>query len=198
MTAKIIAATAAARALPARTAAALSLRLGFVYIQFPSTQFLAIEGCDSFFGFAGIRHLDESESTRTSGITISDYADLLDSAVGGKQCPQLCFSCTVRDVANEQFLHFVSFSSNQCYPDLNRRACLNVASQHPSTTSWDASSPLAPGPDADHSKFAPRQSARTLPESPSAAAKPRKHSRTGLRLSAPKRRVHYFCRPPGP
>src|SRR5439155_15381157 len=128
MAAEIVATTtAAARALAAWAAAALSLGLGFVDVQCTAAQFLAIEGCDCFLGFSGVGHLDESESARTSGITIGDYANLLDSAVGGKQCPQLCFSCTVRDVANEQFLHFISFSSNQSNPEFNRRACPNVA-----------------------------------------------------------------------
>jgi hypothetical protein len=116
MSAEIVATTTAARALPTRAAAALSFRLGFVYVQRTSAQFLAIEGCDSFLGFSGVRHFDESESTRTSGITIGDYAYLLDSAVGGKQCPQLCFSCTVRDVANEQFLHFIPFLQTNLTP----------------------------------------------------------------------------------
>jgi hypothetical protein len=96
--------TSAASATRAATAA-LRLGAGFIDVQRAPAQFFSIQGGNGFLGLGRVGHFDERESSRTSGLTVSHYADLLDLAMGLEQRSQLCFRCTVGDVADEQFLH---------------------------------------------------------------------------------------------
>jgi hypothetical protein len=99
------------RSTAAEASAALGLGTRFINIKRAATEFLAVEGRDSFLSFGGIRHFDESKSARSSRVPVSDNTYLIDFSVRLKQRAQLGFGCAVGDVANEKLLHDVSFSS---------------------------------------------------------------------------------------
>jgi hypothetical protein len=111
--------TSAASATGTPTAAAgsagtaLGLGTRFVDIQCASAEFFAIQSGDGFFGFRGVGHFDKCESSRASGVTVSDHADLIDFAMGFKQGPQLRFRGAVREVANKKLLHGFPFPVGQ-------------------------------------------------------------------------------------
>jgi hypothetical protein len=78
--------TPAASAGSAGTAIGLGTCL--VDIQRASAKLFPIQGGDGFLGFGGVGHFYECKSSGTSGVTISDQADLIDFAMGLKQGPQ--------------------------------------------------------------------------------------------------------------
>jgi hypothetical protein len=97
MTLIVVAASAAgastARALPAAatatktlaTAWAIGLRLSLVDLERATAKFGSVQGRNGLFGFAGVGHFDEGESTRPSGFTVRDHADSFDGSVGLEQ-----------------------------------------------------------------------------------------------------------------
>jgi hypothetical protein len=98
---------------PATRTAAIGFGTGFVDIQRPPAYFFSIQRRDGFFGFAGVGHFYECKSSGTAGVTIGDYADLVDFAVGFEQSPQLGFRGAVREIANKKLLHGFPFSVSQ-------------------------------------------------------------------------------------
>jgi hypothetical protein len=109
--------TTAASGTPTTAAGSAGTALGlgtrFVDIQCASAEFFAIQSGDGFFGFRGVGHFDKCESSRASGVTVSDHADLIDFAMGFKQGPQLRFRGAVREVANKKLLHGFPFPVSQ-------------------------------------------------------------------------------------
>jgi hypothetical protein len=95
----------------AGTAICLGTRL--INIQRAATEFFPVQGRDGFLGFASIGHFYEGKSARASGVTIGDHADLIDFAVGFKQCAQLRFRGAVREVPNKKLLHGFPFPVSQ-------------------------------------------------------------------------------------
>jgi hypothetical protein len=91
----------------AGTAVGFGTRL--VDIQCAAAEFFAVQRCNGFLGFAGIRHFDKCKSPRTASVTIGDQADLIDFAVRLKQRAQFRFRGTVREVANKKLLHGFPF-----------------------------------------------------------------------------------------
>ena len=73
----------------------------FVYVQRPSGKLSTIKRRDRFFSFFGVRHLDESETTRAAGIAIRYNADPIHLSVGSKKVPQLIFRDVEIEVANK-------------------------------------------------------------------------------------------------
>jgi hypothetical protein len=110
--------TTAAAGTPTATTAgsagtALGLGTRLVYVQCASAEIFAIQSGDGLFGFRGVGHFYECKSPRTSGVTISDQADLIDLAVGLEQSSQFCFRGAVREVANKKLLHGFPFPVSQ-------------------------------------------------------------------------------------
>ena len=78
---------AAARGTAESTAAAAALRLrpGFVDIQRPTVQIIAIQGFNRPIGLRGIGHFDEREAPGATGLTVSHQIYTIHVAVGLKQ-----------------------------------------------------------------------------------------------------------------
>src|SRR5579864_4473497 len=83
----VVAASTAASAKPFTTAASarrISLWLRLVDLQCAAAKIGAIQCGNGFVGFAGVRHLDESEAAGTSGFAVRDNAHALHGAVSLK------------------------------------------------------------------------------------------------------------------
>jgi hypothetical protein len=96
----------------ARTAA-IGLRTRFVNVQRASAELFPVEGGNGFLGFGGVGHFYKCKSSRTTRVTISDHADLIDLAMRLKQGPKFCFCGAVREIANKKLLHGFPFSVSQ-------------------------------------------------------------------------------------
>jgi hypothetical protein len=111
------ASTTAAAGTPAAAAGspgtALGLGAGFVDVQCASAEIFPVQSGNGFFGFRGVGHFYKRKSSRASGVTVGDQADLIDFAVRFKQGPQLCFRGAVREVTNKKLLHGFPFSVSQ-------------------------------------------------------------------------------------
>lgn len=70
----------------ARTAA-IGLGTRFVDVQRPSAELFPVEGSNGFLGLGGVGHFYKCKSSRTTRVTISDHADLIDLAMRLKQGP---------------------------------------------------------------------------------------------------------------
>jgi hypothetical protein len=70
----------------ARTAA-IGLGTRFVNVQCPSAELFPVEGSNGFLGLGGVGHFYKCKSSRTTRVTISDHADLIDLAMRLKQGP---------------------------------------------------------------------------------------------------------------
>ena len=78
--------TPAAPSLEAATAAraaAFGTRTGFIHVNGASTQLSSIQSRDCGLRFIGVRHFDESESARLTGLPVIDDGNAID-------CPILC------------------------------------------------------------------------------------------------------------
>jgi hypothetical protein len=89
----------------ASAARGIGLRLGFVNLQGPAAEFLAIQGSHCLIRFGRIGHFNKSESARASGFPIGDNAHLFDGPVRLKQSAKLRLGCAVRQVAYVQIFH---------------------------------------------------------------------------------------------
>ena len=85
----------------ATTTDALCFGPCFVYVQRPSGKLSTVKRRNRFFSFFGVRHLDESETTRAAGIAIRHNADPIHLSVGSKKVPQLIFRDVEIEVANK-------------------------------------------------------------------------------------------------
>src|SRR5258707_1040179 len=97
----------------------VGLGAGFIDVQSAAAKFSTVQRSNCLFSFAGVGHLDKSESSRATCIALGNDAYLLDGAVGFKQRPQLCLGGAVRDVAHKKLLHtlprFARFTSILAY-----------------------------------------------------------------------------------
>jgi hypothetical protein len=82
-------ATTARTAAAAGTAGTAAIGFGtrFVNIQRASAELFPVEGGNGFLGFGGVGHFYKCKSSRTTRVTISDHADLIDLAMRLKQGP---------------------------------------------------------------------------------------------------------------
>jgi len=87
----------------------ISLGTSLVNIQGTAANLFPVQRRYGFFGFAGIGHFYECESSRTAGVTIRDYTDLVNFAMGFEQGPQFRFGGAVREIANKKLLHGFPF-----------------------------------------------------------------------------------------
>jgi hypothetical protein len=83
----------------------VGLRTRLIDVQRAASQLRSVQRGNGFLGLRGIGHFDKCEPARTPCVALGDYADLLDGAVRLEQRAQLSFSCTVRDIADKEFLH---------------------------------------------------------------------------------------------
>jgi hypothetical protein len=91
----------------------IGLGTSLVNIQSAAADLFPVQRRYGFFGFAGIGHFYECESSGTPSVTIRDYADLVNFAMGFKQGPQFRFGGAVREIANKKLLHGFPFSVSQ-------------------------------------------------------------------------------------
>jgi hypothetical protein len=107
------AATAAAAAATATTAAAavtttataagaIFTRTGLVDVDGATAEVLAVQGLDRGVGLAGVGHLDEGESTGTTGLAIGDDGDIRNFTVGLEGVADFVFSSAKGEVSNEE------------------------------------------------------------------------------------------------
>jgi hypothetical protein len=89
----------------ASAARGIGLRLGFVNLQGPAAEFLAIQGSHCLIRFCRIGHFNKSESARASGFPIGDNTHLFDCPVRLKRSAKLRLGCAVRQIAYIQILH---------------------------------------------------------------------------------------------
>jgi hypothetical protein len=119
----------------------VGLGAGFIDVQSAAAKFSTVQRSNCLFSFAGVGHLDKSESSRATCIALGNDAYLLDGAVGFKQRPQLCLGGAVRDVAHKKLLHtlprFARFTSILAYlikvlrqASGRRPDCPNCGNQH--------------------------------------------------------------------
>jgi len=87
-------------------ARAVGLRLGFVHLQRATVHLVAIEALDGAGGVR-IRHLDEAEAARTTGVTVVDQGDGLDGAVRREQRADGGLVGRERKVSNVDLAHLV-------------------------------------------------------------------------------------------
>jgi hypothetical protein len=106
------AATTAARTETASTAAAETTAstaalpgARFVHIDLTAADISTIESRNRALRLAVIRHLDEPETARTSGIAIGDEADAFHRTVRFEQSPNTRFRCAEIQIAYENILH---------------------------------------------------------------------------------------------
>jgi hypothetical protein len=112
MTAMVAAATAiatvpaaiTAEVTSAATAATIFARPGFVNLQHPTSNFLAVEllNCRRRF-FLG-RHFDESETFRSASVAIFNYARRFNRARLSKQCLEILTGGLESKVSNIEFI----------------------------------------------------------------------------------------------
>src|SRR5262245_29568122 len=114
------AATRAEAAAAARTRAAGTI-LRLVDAQLTATHREAIQRLDGLGGL-GLRHLDEAEPARTTGLTVSRQGDVLDRAVLREQVAHLGFGRRERQVSNID-LHDSSLSLFQIQNGRTRHSC---------------------------------------------------------------------------
>ena len=92
------AASVSTAAAAATAATAVSFSPSFVHVERSSVEILPIESIDGGSRF-GVRHADESESTRPSGFPVSDHGDFLDIAMGCECIAQSVFTGVEAEVS---------------------------------------------------------------------------------------------------
>src|SRR6188474_711670 len=82
----------------------IRLRLRLVHLERTTVHLVAVQALDAAGGI-GLRHLDEAEATRLTGVTIGDQGDRLDRPVLRKQRPDSRFIGGERQVAYVNLSH---------------------------------------------------------------------------------------------
>src|SRR5690349_1222627 len=86
----------------ATTTTAARLVLRFIHLQRTTAEVAAVQRLHRLLR-VGVRHFDESESTRLTGVAIVDQGNLLDAAVLGKQCTDGVFGGGEGQISNIEF-----------------------------------------------------------------------------------------------
>jgi hypothetical protein len=99
-----IAPTASAATITTATAA-LRFRTSFVHVHRSTVKFRAVERGDCRIGLATIRHFNESESTRLTGIAVGDNVDVVDGSIRSESGPQIILRGLKIEIAYEYVGH---------------------------------------------------------------------------------------------
>jgi hypothetical protein len=97
-------AAAAISTIAASAGTALSLRTRFINIERAPAQLRSVQCRDGFLSVFVARHLNESETTRTSRLAICKNAHTIDLSVGLEQLTQFIFRRVERQIPNENVL----------------------------------------------------------------------------------------------
>jgi hypothetical protein len=98
-------ATTAATATITTATAALRFRTSFVHVHRSTVKFRAVQRGDCRIRLATIRHFNESESTRLTGIPVGDNVDVVDGTVRGESGPQIILRGLKIEIAYEYIGH---------------------------------------------------------------------------------------------
>src|SRR2546423_11188733 len=115
-------------AVPASTTATKALsglrtvgfRLSFVDRQGAATEIGPVQRGDRCISFAGVGHLDKSETPRAAGFAVGHKADFFNCAMRLENSAQFAFGCAVGQIAHVKVLH--------CISSLNRSSKLGGSS----------------------------------------------------------------------
>src|SRR5438094_3318901 len=87
------------------TAATFSFRTGFVHVQRPAVDFLAIESGNRTIRFSIVAHFDESKSSGLPRVPVGDEVHTLHAAICLKQGSNRIFSGSKAEVSYKNVFH---------------------------------------------------------------------------------------------
>jgi hypothetical protein len=108
VTAATTTASVAAATATAAMTAAFALRTGFIHIQGPAANFVAVDCGNGPVALRVIVHLNEGKASGLACIAVGNYTDTVDRAVGFKQRTDGLLVGVKAKISHKNILHSVS------------------------------------------------------------------------------------------